>query len=179
MERAVLVLRDLELDSLRARYKQHGSWEGEVGPDELSYFYFDHYEMAITNEEREKLRAEEKYLNEFPGIASRKFALAADGIFPAVTCYPEYGSEILVLFVQYNERGRRFLKGSGRGWSTIIQSLRKFLRIGFYVLAVPLVAAVVIERLYKHGSMTTIAALALVAAVCVLSVWFVKRLRNS
>ena len=76
------------------------------------YFYSDAYEFAGTEKEKVELGVEAHALNGLRSIAKRRSELAANGVFANVVCSSEPGFDILALYVEFDERGRRLLKGT-------------------------------------------------------------------
>jgi hypothetical protein len=154
-ETAAKILRDLELPALRARFLALDPSMREIKSSSGGfYFYLDTYEFALSQDEREALRAKVRAVNE--RLIARRVELAADGIWPKAVAYAEAGSEHLTVFVEFGERGRKILQGSGVALSALLAPTRRYLGLGLTIGGILLVAVVVMDRINRQGWTATL-----------------------
>ncbi|MEJ0074377.1 MAG: hypothetical protein WDO17_02850 [Alphaproteobacteria bacterium] len=164
-ERAEAILRDLELPALRSRYRFYQTLG--FGRN-LPCFYSEPYERGSSQADAKLLYREARELNKHPRIIVRLVELALDGIRPRMVCDVSYGdSSQLVLLVEFGERGRRVIEGSRIGLSEISRLTRKFLWIGYYLIAIGLLLFVFADRIGRVGWLPTLVGLALVVALVI------------
>ena len=165
-----VVLRELEIAALRARYRMLK----DMGIVPFPWFYCD---LPELQDGRIARGAEAKIANELsrsPKILLRRTELWIDGIKPLVTIFPDVGPPRSVsIHVILSERGRRVLEGSGFALSEAIRAARKFVWVGYYVVAIVLLLVIFSDRFAHIGWGRTLAGLSLVvlAALLIQRAW--------
>ena len=104
------VLRDLDWESLRARYREMTARFGPVVAKD-GYFGFKPYAYADGNQ-RAALVANADLLNDLPQLVQRFLELKKFGIVAYATSYDESGFTTLDLKVRFDATGRQALEGA-------------------------------------------------------------------
>jgi hypothetical protein len=162
-EKASRILRDLELESLRAQYR---SLKSQISN---RVFYLQTLEIASTSSQVQAQQREALLLNCLPGILARRLELAADGIWPKIVSYSERGGDELVVFVSLNERGQRVLTGASPALSGAVRFVRRFIWIGCCAAGLILVGMYLAERIWRSGWQQTLVTLLAVVGFTVLT----------
>jgi hypothetical protein len=160
-EKASRILRDLELESLRALYRSLKS--------QTSNRFFYTLQIASISSQVQEQQREALLLNCLPRILARRLELAADGIWPKLVSYSERGGEQLVVLVSLNERGQRVLTEASPALSGAVRLVRRFIWIGCCVAALMLVCVYLGERIWRLGWQHTLVTLLAVVGVTVLT----------
>jgi hypothetical protein len=112
-EQVERILQDLSLESLRAAFKAEEARLADIPPRPISkgrraYFYNGgSYAMGPRDEILPKVNS----LNDEAAVSARRRALERDGIFARVVCYDEPLFCHAFTCVEYDDKGRRVLKG--------------------------------------------------------------------
>ena len=114
-EQVALLVQSLSLQALRAAYETEERRLQKVAfrsnsRNGLSYFYMPG--MFAFGWSADEIRPAVDALNSAQPVLARRQALEAEGIFARVVCYDEPGRSHGALFVEYDERGARVLKGN-------------------------------------------------------------------
>jgi hypothetical protein len=163
-EKASRILRDLELESLRALYRSLKSQASN------RFFYLDTLQIASTSSQVQAQQREALWLNCLPRILARRLELAVDGIWPKLVSYRDRGPhDELVVLVSLSERGERVLTGASPAFSGTIRFVRRFIWIGCCAAGLIMVGAYLGERTWRLGWQHTLVTLAAVVGITILT----------
>lgn len=163
-EKASRILRDLELESLRAHYR---SLTSQISN---RFFYLQTLQIASTSSQVQAQQREAVWLNCLPRILARRLELAVDGIWPKLVSYHDRGRDHeLVVLVSLSERGERVLTGASPAFSGAIRLVRRSIWIGCCAAGLIMVGAYLAERIWRLGWQHTLVTLLAVVGVTVLT----------
>jgi hypothetical protein len=162
-ENASRILRDLELESLRAFYRSL-----KTRPSK-GFIYLQTLQVASTSNQIQAQQRQALLLNCLPRILARRLELAADGISLKVVSDSERGDQELVVLVSLNERGARVLTGASPALSGAVRFVRRFIWIGCCAVGLIFLGMGFSERIWRLGWQHTLAVLLAVVAITFLA----------